>query len=145
MAYSSATDVQHAAGGLANLIALSDYDANGSQDSAVIDAAIAQADALIDSFANKRYRVPFAATVPPVIVALSARIAVHVMRQQRQALIPGDLEQHALDIKWLEGLRDGDNVVGVEPAPIKSELQVDEAGERISTASVSREKLKGFW
>lgn len=145
MPYSTTTDVQHAAGGAAMLVALADYDGDGTQDAAVITAAIAAADALIDSYANKRYAVPFAAPVPPAIVALSARLAVYGMRQQRQTLVQADVDQHELDVKWLEALRDGDNVAGIEPLPLKSALQVDQAGERISTASVGRDKLKGFW
>lgn len=145
MAYSTTTDVQHAAGGAAMLLALSDYDGDGVQDAAVIAAAIAAADAVIDSYANKRYLVPFAVPVPPAIVALSARLAVYHMRTQRQTAIPGDIDQHELDITWLEGLRDGKNVAGTDPGPTKSSLQVDAAGERVSTATVSREKLKGYW
>lgn len=127
------------------LLALSDYDGDGASDAAVVAAAIASADALIDSYLNKRFLVPLAAPVPPAIVSLSARLAVHHMRQQRQTLIQGDIDQHELDVEWLEGVRDGKNVVGVDPLPTKSSLQVDEAGARVSTATVSREKLKGFW
>ncbi len=144
MAYSTTTDVQHAAGGAAMLLALSDFDGDGVIDSDVVAAAIAGADALIDTYANKRFLVPFS-EVAPVIVVLSARLAVYAMRQQRQTLVQGDADQHDLDIKWLEGLRDGANVPGLDPGPTRSSLQVDVAGERVSTATVSREKLKGFW
>lgn len=144
MAYSSTSDVQTAAGGAGNLAALADYDGDGTQDAAVIAAAIAAADALIDSYVDKRFATPLS-PVPPKILELSARLAVYQMRQQRQTLTDGDTTQHTLDIEWLEGVRDGKNVPGVEPLPAKASLAVDQAGERVSTANVSRERLKGFW
>jgi phage gp36-like protein len=145
MAYSTTADVQNAAGGAAMLTALSDFDGDGAQDAAVIAAAIAAADAEIDSYAHKRFRTPFAATVPPKIVELSARLAVFKMRTQRNTLTQGDIEVHTADTKWLEGLRDGDNDPGVEPMPTKSSLMVDEAGQRDSIKDVSRNSMKGFW
>jgi phage gp36-like protein len=144
MPYSTTTDVQHAAGGAAMLTALSDYDGDGGQDAAVIAAAIAAADSEIDSYAEKRFDIPFS-PVPTKIVELSARLAVYKMRTQRQTLTQGDVDQHTADIKWLEELRDGKVTPGIDPHPPKGPLQVDKAGERDSTKNVSREALKGVW
>lgn len=144
MAYAATIDVQNAAGGLEMLARLADYDGDGVADPTVIAAAIAAAAAMIDSYAGKRYAVPIA-TPPTAIVELCARIAVYRMRNQRGTTTQGDLDQHKLDITWLEGLRDGKNTVGIDPLPAPSSLQVDKAGARDSTKNVSREKLKGFW
>lgn len=145
MAYSTLADCQLAAGGSEKLVQLTDYDRDGVSDAGVVDAAIADADAQINSYLQKRFAVPIAAPVPGTIVKLSARLAIYELRTQRQMVTESDVTRNERDIKWLEEVRDGANVPGVEPLPAKSSLQVDKAGTRDTTKLTSRERLKGFW
>ncbi|HUT24959.1 MAG TPA: DUF1320 domain-containing protein [Sumerlaeia bacterium] len=71
-----------------HLIELADDDGDGTPDSAVIDAAIADADGLIDSYLNVRYDVPLA-TVPALVKKLSADLAVAALfARRREAASP---------------------------------------------------------
>jgi phage gp36-like protein len=103
MAYSAQADVQIAAGGADRLVALADTDGNGAIDAGVVDAAIAEADTLINTFASKRFSVPFSPT-PPAIAALSARMAVRILRRNRNTTIAADVELDKIDREWLSQL-----------------------------------------
>jgi phage gp36-like protein len=144
VAYSATGDVQQAVGGAARLTALADFDGNGVIDAGVVDAAIAEADALIDSYAHKRFKVPFAAPTER-IKRLSAWLAAYNLRSARGMVTEDVQHRYEAEIEWLEGLRDGVNLPGVEPIPTKSEIVKDKAGDRDSTKAVGREKLKGWW
>jgi phage gp36-like protein len=144
VAYSVSADVQIAVGGAAKLLALVDHDANGVADTGVVDAAISEADALINSYASKRFAVPFA-TTPPTIKALSARITARILRRNRTMVLASDVEDEKTDRKWLEQLAAGGVLPGVEPLPSKGSIVTDKAGERDSVKNVSRDKMKGFW
>ncbi len=149
MAYSAQADVERAAGGNANLTALVDYDGNTIGDAGVVDAAIAEADAIINSYASKRFVVPFASS-PSTISLLSARMAVRILRRNRTMSIPQDVEDEKTDRKWLEDLAAGRVLPGVEPLPERGSIVTDkavsdEAGNRETTRDVSRARLKGFW
>ncbi len=144
MAYSSQADIQGAIGS-ADLIACADVDGDGVADATIVAAAIEEADRLIDSYAHKRHAVPFA-TTPATIAALSARMAVRILRRNRRMVLVQDVEDEKADRKWLEELAKGLVSVGVEPAPQATELSVDKYAERdTSTKAVSRARLKGFW
>lgn len=144
MAYATQADVQNAIGGAARLVAVADYDGNGVSDAGVVDAAIAEADALINSYASKRFAVPFA-TTPPTITSLSARLAARILRRNRSMVLASDVEDEKTDRKWLEGLAKGDVLPGVEPLPTKGSIVTDKAGQRDPPRDVSREKTKGYW
>jgi phage gp36-like protein len=149
MAYAVSADVERAAGGSAKLIALADFDGSGASDAGVVDAAIAEADALINSYASKRFLVPFA-TTPSTINLLSARMAVRILRRNRGMTLAQDVEDEKNDRKWLEDLSKGLVLPGVDPLPERGSIVVDKAvsdtaGNRETTRDVSREKLKGFW
>jgi phage gp36-like protein len=142
MAYTTQAAIEGAIG-VTDLEALSDV--NGATAADVVAAAIAEADAIIDSYAHKRHAVPFA-TVPSTIAALSSRMAVRILRRDRRMVLAADIENETTDRKWLEALARGLVTVGVEPAPTADEATIDKAGERSATTkNVSRERLKGFW
>jgi phage gp36-like protein len=144
MAYSAQADVQIAAGGADRLVALADTDGNGAIDAGVVDAAIAEADTLINTFASKRFSVPFSPT-PPAIAALSARMAVRILRRNRNTTIAADVEIDKIDREWLSQLASGAVLPGVEPLPAKGSIVTDTAQPRDTTKNVSRERTKGFW
>lgn len=144
MAYSATSGVEIAVGGAARLLALADLDANGVADAGVVDAAISEADSIIDSYASKRFLVPFAA--PTVAIAtLSARMAARILRRNRQMTLAADVEEEKRDREWLAHLASGLVLPGVDPLPAKGSIVVDKVGERDSSRDVSRERTKGLW
>ena len=67
------------------LIQLTDDDDLGGVDDDVVARAIADADALIDSYCGTRYSVPFS-TVPDIVRKLSVEIAIfHLYGRRRGA------------------------------------------------------------
>lgn len=144
MAYSTQADVQNAVGGAANLRSLTDFASAGAIDPAVVTAAIVEADALINSYASKRFAVPFAAPTP-AIAALSARIAARFLRRNRAMGLVQDIEEEKSDRKWLEALAGGGVLPGVEPLPAQGSIVTDTAQPRDVVKNVSRDRLKGWW
>jgi phage gp36-like protein len=145
MAYCVQADVERRVGGAAKLVQLTAAPGGTVADAAVVTAAIAEADTMIDSYAHKRFAVPFAAPIPSRIVTLSARIAARALRQWRQMPLPTDVDDEKVDIDWLKGLAKGEVDPGVEPSSTPSSMVTDTAEERESTKEVSRESMKGFW
>ena len=142
MAYCTSADVQIAVGGAAKLAAVSDQANGGVIDAAVVAAAIAEADALINSYASKRFAVPIA-PAPPTFVALSARYSARILRRNRSMQLVADLEEEKADRAWLEDLAAGKVLPGVEPLPAKGSIVVDQVGDRESVRTTTREKTKG--
>lgn len=145
MPYSTTAQVEIAVGGAAKLVQLADFDGDRSADAGVVTAAIAEADALINSYAGKRYAVATLATGIE-IGPLSARIAGRILRRNRQQQLVADLEEEKFDRQWLADLRDGKVTLSTDNGtPAAAEMVVDKAELRESTKSVSRERLKGYW
>lgn len=144
MAYSTLADVQIAAGGAARLVALADYNNDNLADAGVVDAAIAEADATINTYASKRFLVPFVST-PDAIAKLSARMAVRYLRRNKSMQLAADIEEEKSDRAWLEALASGAVLPGVEPIPDKGSMIVDDVGDRESTRTTTRERMKGYW
>lgn len=142
--YCAQADVEHCVGGAARLVQLLDRDGDGSADAGVLDAAIAEADALINSYASKKFEVPFA-TTPITIKTLSARMTARILHRGRAMELKEDVGAEDRDRKWLEDLARGSVLPGVEPIPAKGEIVTDTAGTRDTSKNVSRDRLKGFW
>lgn len=129
--------------GEAVLTALADLDNDGTEDAGVVDGAIRGADALINSYANKRYAVPLTVGLD-VVTEHALQLAIYNLRRKKQALTALDITTHADDIQWLKDLAEGKVTLGVEPQPPKSSLMRDAATPRPTWKDVSRDKLKGF-
>jgi phage gp36-like protein len=153
MAYSSQTDVQNALGGAKRLVEAFDWDRDTVADAAVIADCIAEADALIDSFASKRYTVPFS-PVPETIRRTSAKLAILIGARRRGMMT--DAQQTEWDQLagtergkegWLYQLARGVVTPGGDPLPAgHSQLQDDATDDELpDDRDVSREKLSGFW
>ncbi len=71
------------------LRAVADDDQDGLADAAVLEAAIADAGALIDSRLRARYSVPFD-SVPDLVRALAAAIAVYLLLTRRCDSAPAE-------------------------------------------------------
>ena len=85
--YIEQADVESGAGGATRLIQLADYDDDGEADTAVIEAVIAEAEGLINSYARKLFEVPFN-PVPPIIKTMAVKIAVYYLRERRDVITP---------------------------------------------------------
>lgn len=141
MPYSTAAEVEVACGGPAGRLQLCDLNNDGVEDAGVIDAAILEADTLIESYAKKRWEP---GSIPTTINKLSARMAARILRRNRRATIPQDVVDEKNDREWLDALATG-KVTAVDAGATKSALVVDKAGERDPVKLVSRERTKGFW
>lgn len=153
MAYSVQADVQNTLGGAKRLIEEFDWDRDGAADAAVITDCIAEADALIDSFASKRFTVPFA-PVPETIRRTSARLAVLIGARRRGMMTHSqetEWDQLAGTERgkegWLYQLARGIVTPGGDPLPTgHSQLQDDATETELpDDRDVSRDKLGGFW
>jgi phage gp36-like protein len=143
MAYSDHAGVQKAVGGAEKLLQLTDLENTGSVDAAVLDAAIASADAWIDSYAQRRHAVPFA-TVPLRIAELSAKEAGYILMTDRGMVPEWAQAQHEERERWLENLAKGLVSPGTEPIPPKSTAVVPSTLPRSLDEPVSRDAMKGF-
>lgn len=146
MAYSTLAQVQTAVGGPERLLQLCDLTNTGTLDVSVVDAAIAEADAEINSYIGHRHAVPLASP-PDVVVYKSAAWAARVLRRNRYQGQPleDDLERERNDREWLEGVADGTISLGIDPEPKAASSVIDNAGPRDSSLSVSRARTRGFW
>lgn len=144
MPYSTSAQVQTAVGGSAKLVQLTDQGGLGVLDATVLADAQAEADALINSYAGKRYKTTELATGIE-IGPLSARITSRILRRNRSQVLMSDADDEKTDRQWLKDLASG--VVTLSTAigtPVAAEMVVDKAEVRPSTKAVSRERLKGY-
>lgn len=143
MAYTTVADLKSELGD-EKYRQLTDKNNTGAFSDVVGLAAIVEAEGLIDSYASKRFAIPFNA--PSTIVkALALRLAVWNLRRGKLAISQEEIDLHEMDLKWLDDLAEGKVTPGVEPTPDKGELAVDESYERESIKDISRKKLEGFW
>lgn len=144
MPYASLTELQHAAGGLERLIQITDHDGDGIMDTAVVDNALAQADAFLDQYLSLRYATPIA-NPSPVLRGLAAEHAIYWLRQSRGALSSEENLQLENRQRQLELMRDG-KLRPDDPTPTKSSAVRAAFVERDPDAiEVSRSSLKGLW
>lgn len=132
MAYSTQADIQKLLTP-AQLVQLADDDGNGIADTAVLDEAIAQADATIDAYLASRIAVPIS-PVPAVVRSLSVDIAIWNIYSRRS--IANELRKQRVDaaIAFLKAFADGKVTLGVTPAPAATE----EGGPKATRAEGDR-------
>jgi phage gp36-like protein len=143
MAYITSTDVQHAAGGLANLKGIADADLDGTADADLIAAAITEAEAWVNAELSKRVATPMD-PVPDLVVSISANEAVYILKRNAGLADADDRADHNERRELLGDIKTGASTTGDDDAPAKSALVVDQYTERSSDLNVSREKLDGF-
>ena len=138
MPYSTQADVQNALGGAKRLVEAFDWDEDDVPDATAIADCIAEADSLIDSFAGKRYTVPFA-TPTEIITKTSARLAV-LIGARRRGMLTMDQQTQWDQLAgtetgkegWLYRLATGVVTPGVEPQPPASPtMQTDFADTQL--------------
>lgn len=123
MAYANQADIQIAAGGSVRLREISDQENTGSINSTVVDRAIADADAKVDSYASMRFAELVDAGLLPLAraKALASREAVFLMKVwigQDSEVDRNDAEDRRLELERLaQGLqRPGRAMPGSSPA-----------------------------
>lgn len=115
MSYCTQTDVETRIGP-ADLVALADHDGDEVADAEVIDQAIRDAAALIDSYLGVRFSVPVS-PVPEVLKARAVNLAVYFLRLGRNSVTEDVRQQHRDDIDWLRQVAGGTVSLGIEPRP----------------------------
>ena len=97
--------------GAGDLLAWTDDDASGALDAAVVAAALAAADAIIDAAASQRYVTPLTLgsdTTARVVRDVAGALAGYRLAARRPRDVPATLRLDYTDaLKWLERLRDG--------------------------------------
>jgi phage gp36-like protein len=148
MAYATRADLENAAGGSDRLADLTDLDGTGSGDvnQAVLDDAIADADALIDSYIGRNQRVPLSDPVPRSVARVSADEALFILRQRKQMVGDVERERHADNLHWLEQAAKGFVVLGVDAGLPKSSVVRPAVVEtQDDDREDTRKKLEGLW
>ena len=150
-AYCTQTDVEHAAGGAAKLLALADQDGDGVLDAVLLADAINDAERWIDSYIQRRYSVPLD-TVPDIVRRVCSAETVYILKDARDAVDSRAQSTHDEHRDWLEGVSYSRISLGVDPGPAKSSAVAAQVGNRSSNTDddgdsivVTRESLKGFW
>jgi phage gp36-like protein len=144
--YASIQDVERAAGGREKLEQLSDLDAGGQVDETLIADAVSDAESWINSFLQHRYSVPIPdVDVPEVLRRMTAREAIYILKERREALTEQDQERHEQRRLWLEGVNRGRVSPGVDPRLPKSTSVKPATGNREDGAlTITRTKLAGW-
>lgn len=147
MGYCAQADVEFWAGSREDLVAVADA-GNGEVDATVVTRAIAVADAIIDSYAQKRYPVPIN-PVANVVKECSAQITVYKLRERRNTHDAKDVTTYEACIKWLDDLSIGKVSLGEEPmraesSQIDAEVLVRDASDSDDEETMSRSAMGGF-
>ena len=100
-------DDMTAAFGLDELVAITDRDHTDAVDEALVAASLVRASSEADSYLARRYPVPVAAPVPPVLVAAVCDIARYRLTGGPASETDPILERYRQTIKWLERVADG--------------------------------------
>ena len=143
MAYSTTADLVFSCGGTDRYNQLADYDNAGVADAVVLARAIADADAMVNSYLDRVYVVPLA-IVPDVIRSVASDIAVFILKQRREALTEEDIQSQTLRLEWLEKIAAekvelGDSIKRAT-APSHRTGYTDRPSDKLA----SREEFKGF-
>lgn len=121
------------------LLELADRDGDDEVDAAVVARALADADALIDSYIARRYELPIA-TTPPVLVTYAAQIAFYGLHRDR----PTDEARRDYEdaLVWLKDIAAGraELDVGGSQPPMSSDGMETSGPDRI----FSRDTMGGF-
>lgn len=100
-------DDMTAAFGADELLAITDRDNAGEVDAALVEAALARASSESDSYLARRYAVPVAEPVPPVLTAAVCDIARYRLTGGPASETDPILERYRQAVKWLERVAAG--------------------------------------
>ena len=125
-----------------HLAELADDNGDGLADASILEAAIADADALIDAHLESRYSLPLA-TVPPLLCKISADLAVgNLFARRRESSSPLHQERADASKQLLGAILRGELfLAGAEGAATKGAPESTMNGEE---KVFSRDSLNSF-
>jgi phage gp36-like protein len=144
--YCSVQDVEHAAGGNEKLEQLSDLEEGGQVDEALVEAKIDEAESIINGYLQPRYTVPVDdLEVTPMLRRITARLTVHLLKEDREALTDQDMVKHERMLEQFDQVRQGRLTLGLDPRQAKSSSVVPAVGNREDMIdSLTRAKFGGW-
>ncbi len=119
MSYCTQQDIEDRIGE-EELAALADHDEDGTPDAAVVEGAIASAQALMDSYIAVRYAVPVElpeGETPAALTTRAVSLAVYFLRLGRDSVTDDVREQHRDDVAWLRDVAAGRVRLGASSRP----------------------------
>lgn len=118
-------------------------DSGDSVDLTIVEGAIADADAEIDGYVGRRHAVPLS-PVPPMLVKLSADIAMRNLYRLRPGSVPEEIRESYKDaVRFLKDVSSGMVSLGVDD-PEGTPAATHKPDIESSTRIFSRDKLEGF-
>jgi len=123
------------------LVQLTDDEGAGVVNEERVAAAITGAQAEVDGYCGKRYKVPFA-DPPQLVNRLTAVLAKYNLYTRRDEVPDSVVSQHKAAVKALDDISKGVISLGKEPEPTPAAA----TGGKISGPSkiFGRDKLRGF-
>jgi len=113
--YATAQELEKRLGGEEALVILADRDGDGVADAELVERALTDATAEIDSYLAGRYNLPLA-TVPAVLVRLACDMAVYRITSEYGAGLTEERRQRYEDaVAWLKRAASGDVALGLPP------------------------------
>lgn len=125
-----------------DLIQLTDDDDTGAVDTDVVDQAIADADAEINSYCGVRHSVPFS-TVPPMVLKLSVDITIYNLYSRRRGAPDERKERYDNAIRYLKDVAKGLVTLG-EDDPESTPSESSSPDISSNTRIFSRDTMEGF-
>jgi len=102
--------------------ALTDDDGDGLADTAVIDAAVTDADALIDTYLRARYTVPLN-PVPDAVRSISAAVAIYFLFTRHHEVVPTEHQKrYDAAVRLLDQLARGEMALDAGQGDASSHL-----------------------
>lgn len=126
MAYCSQSDLENAIEENI-LIELSDDDKDGVIDSGIVERAIADADAIVNSYLRKVFSVPLDPPIPDIVRKLSVDLSIYNLFARRAAHFDTPewlIKKHDDSFSMLRAINRGEIDLDVEPPPANSAAQV---------------------
>ncbi len=113
--YATAQELEKRLGGEEALVILADRDGDGVADAELVERALADATAEIDSYLAGRYTLPLP-TVPAVLVRLACDMAVYRITSEYGTGLTEERRQRYDDaVAWLKRAASGDVSLGLPP------------------------------
>lgn len=144
VSYATQADLENACGGSQRLVQLTDWNNDRTADADRITAALEAASAEVGSYLSKQRYIPLAVPYPPIVIAVTARIARYRLAASRARATQQDRDDFESDTKWLALVADGTVKLDIDPQPTKASDRIDGYSDRPSSKDVSRRKLWGF-
>lgn len=129
------------------LLAMGDPDKSGRTNAPPVLEAIKAAQAKIDRYLVKRYRVPIdTVPLPETIRQLAIEFAVYALKTRGNSMATTEeIAAEEVRLAELKDIASGVVSLDVDPVPPKSSQVVDEAGPVISAKKTARDARKGAW